>query len=251
VTGGIDLWIRRFHQGPAEAPRLLCFPHAGGAASFFVPLSKRLSAVAQVGAVQYPGRQERRGETPATAIGPLADAVAAVLDPLLDRPVAFFGHSMGAVVAFEVIRRLEGRGAAAPFMLFASGRNAPSTEHGERVHQGGDAAILAKIRSLGGTDPRVLADPELVELILPPTRADYRAIETYSCPPEATVASAVTVLLGDRDTATSLPEAARWREHTTGAFALEVFPGGHFYLVEQQAEVAAVVAAGLTAASRV
>ncbi|MBL7633019.1 thioesterase [Frankia sp. CN6] len=247
MTGDPSRWIRRFQLGPGGGSRLVCFPHAGGAASFYVPFARALAGVAEVGGVQYPGRQDRRAEPPVTSIGALADQIAAVLHPLPDRPTAFFGHSMGAVVAFEVIRRLEARGGPVPFLLFASGRRAPSARPTGSVHRGDDAALVAEITSLGGTDPRVLADPELRSIILPPTRADYRAIETYQAEPGATISTPVTALVGDADRAATPVEAAGWKDHTTGAFDLRVFPGGHFYLVDRQAEVVDAVTAGLRA----
>ncbi|ABD11779.1 MULTISPECIES: thioesterase II family protein [Frankia] len=249
VSSDVDLWLRRFHPASASAPRLVCFPHAGGAASFYVPLSRALSPVAEVRSVQYPGRQDRRTERPETAIEPLADRIADVLRPLTDRPLAFFGHSMGSTVAFEVTRRLEAAGGPVPFVLFASGRRAPSASRAESVHLLDDEGFLREIRALGGTDPRILADPEILKLILPPTRADYRAIETYSAPSDAVIGTAITVLVGDSDAKATVAEAEQWRAHTTGAFTLKVFPGGHFYLSDQQAAVIDTVSAGLVPAA--
>jgi len=247
-------WVRTFQPRTDTGPRLVCFPHAGGAASFYAPFAQALSNVAKVGAVQYPGRQERWSEPAQTAIGPLADRLAAVLaDGPGDRPTAFFGHSMGAIVAFEVTRRLATAGGAAPVALFVSSRRAPSaapsTPPSVAVHRRGDEALIADIARLGGTDPRLLADPEMRELILPPTRADYQAIETYACPPGATVDTSVTALVGDADPGVTPAEATAWREHTTGRFDLRVFPGGHFYLTDRWAEVAHAVRAGLEAAA--
>ncbi|MCM3922854.1 alpha/beta fold hydrolase [Frankia sp. AiPs1] len=250
VSAETDRWLRRFHPGPPDAPRLVCFPHAGGAASTYLLISKALSPVAEVQAVQYPGRQDRRAEPAHTAIAPLADRIAEVLAPLTDRPLAFFGHSMGAVVGFEVIRRLAAAGGPAPFVLFASGRRAPSAERFETVHRRDDAGFLREMRELGGTDPRVLADPELVEMVLPPTRADYQAIETYSAPPDAVISTAVVAMVGDSDPRVTLAEAELWRRHTTGSFELKVFPGGHFYLADQQGAVVDAVSAELSAARR-
>jgi surfactin synthase thioesterase subunit len=247
MTDDPGRWIRRLAFGPENGPHVVCFPHAGGAASFYVPLARALAEVAEVSAVQYPGRQDRRLEAPATSIQALADQIATLLHPLPNRPTAFFGHSMGAIVAFEVIRRLEARGGPTPTRLFASGRRAPSAARTESVHLGDDDALIAEIASLGGTDARVLADPELRELILPPTRADYTAIETYQSEPGATIAVPLTVLVGDNDRAVTPAEAAAWKSHATGGFDLSVFPGGHFYLVDRRADVVGAVSAGLRA----
>src|ERR1051326_3612207 len=149
-------WLRRFHPAEDAAVRLVCLPHAGGAASFYFPVSQRLSGPFDVVAVQYPGRQDRRREPCIDDLRVLADAIAEAVRPLTDRPVALFGHSMGATLAFEVAHRL---GVA---HLFASGRRAPSRPREERTHQLGDAGLLADVRRLAGTDAQVLADDEIL-----------------------------------------------------------------------------------------
>jgi surfactin synthase thioesterase subunit len=243
---GGEPWLQRFHRTGQAANRLVCFPHAGGSASFYHPLSQALAPATEVVAVQYPGRQDRRREPPAEDIGPLADAVADVLESSAELPTAFFGHSMGAIVAFEVARRLEQRGSAGcPVLLFASGRRAPSRHRDESVHRRTDDGVIAEIEQLGGTDARVLADPELLRMILPAIRGDYRAIETYRCAPGPPLGCAVTVLVGDDDPRTTLDEAGAWREHTSGPFDLRVFPGGHFYLTSHAEAVTEAVRTGL------
>ncbi|MBE3201392.1 thioesterase [Frankia sp. CH37] len=246
LTGDVDRWIRRFNRGNESGPRLVCFPHAGGASTYFHPLSVALADVAQVVAVQYPGRQDRLGEPPLTSIAALADEVVARVAQLDDRPTAFLGHSMGSIVAFEVTRRLEADPAAPkPLILFPSARPAPSRGRPGSVHLGGDEAVIGSIAALGGTDPRLLGDPELLALILPATRADYRAIETYHPEPGATVSVPMWVTIGASDPAVTEDEALAWREHTTGDFDLLVLPGGHFYLTEQIEVVADRIRTGL------
>lgn len=238
ISADGERWLRRFQPAPAGGPRLLLFPHAGGSASFFVPLAKALAPVADVLAVQYPGRQDRRLEAAHTAIAPLADEIAEVVGALDDdRPLAFFGHSLGAVVAFEVTRRLATAQRPGPAVLVVSGRRAPSTLREESYHRLPEAAFIAELGSLGGTDPRILAEPELLELIVPPTRADYQAIETYEPGPDAVLDIPVVALIGDTDSRVTTAEAERWREHTSASFELRHFTGGHFYLVDQQPAV--------------
>ncbi|MEU8976429.1 alpha/beta fold hydrolase [Streptomyces monashensis] len=245
-----NLWIRRFRPSPEAAERLVCFPHAGGSASFYLPVAAALSPGVEVAAIQYPGRQDRRHEPGPASVAELADQVSAALaDWDDDRPVTFFGHSMGAVVAFEVTRRIERTGSG-PVRLFASGRRAPSRVRDEHVHTLDDDGVIAELRALAGTDAQVLQDEELLRMVLPAIRSDYRAVETYRSAPGATVRCPVTVLTGDADPRTSLEEARAWSEHTESEYDLRVFSGGHFFLSERPAEVLAVLREHFTAPVR-
>ncbi|MFF4402333.1 thioesterase II family protein [Streptomyces sp. NPDC001480] len=241
-----DLWIRSFRPAPEAAELLVCFPHAGGSASYYRPVAAGLGPGVDVVAVQYPGRQDRRHEPGLTSVAELADRVTEALVPWQDRPLTFFGHSMGAVVAFEVTRRLE-RAGTGPVRLFASGRRAPSRTRDEKVHTLGDDRLIAEIRSLSGTDARFLEDEELLRMVLPAIRNDYTAVETYLAAPTDTVRCPVTVLVGDDDPKTSLEEARAWDGHTLGGSELRVFPGGHFYLTDRAADVLAVLTEHFTA----
>lgn len=237
-----DAWVRRFDSavGPAEEHQLICFPHAGGSATYYFRLSQMLGSGAQVLGVQYPGRQERRHEPLIDDMGELADRAAEALWPLADRPFAFFGHSMGAIVAFEVARRFVALGAV-PERLFASGRRAPSCHRETSFHRGPDAELMAEMRRVGGTDQSLLADPEVRAMILPVVRNDYQAIETYHYALGEPLTCPIIALVGDRDPHTTVAEADAWREHTTGEFDLRVFGGGHFYLDEQRTAVAELI----------
>ncbi|MBH0781008.1 thioesterase II family protein [Nocardia bovistercoris] len=230
------LWFRRFSEAPDAAVRLICLPHAGGAASYFVPVARALAPEIEVLAVQPPGRQDRRHEPCAETIPDLAEAVAARLRDWADKPMALFGHSMGAIVAFETTRRLIADDIR-PVALFVSGRVAASTHRDERTHLLDDAALTDHIRRLGGTDDRILADPEMVTAILAAARADYRAISAYRCLPGPPLPTPIHAYLGDSDSQVTPTQAEAWERHTTGGFDLRVFPGGHFYLEQHAAQV--------------
>ena len=237
--------IRRFHPSDAEV-RLVCFPHAGGAASYYFPVSRQLSSVADVLAVQYPGRQERRREPGLRSVAQLADLLAEELRPWTDRPLAFFGHSMGALLGYEVARRLEQTGVRL-LVLFASGRGAPSCRRDEGVHLRDDRGLVDKVRELGGTNSTLLDDPEMMEVLLPAIRADYEAVETYRHVPGPPLSCPVVAFTGDADPQVTLAEAERWREHTSAGFELHTYPGGHFYLDTHAADVLGKVSARLGA----
>ncbi|AJC52683.1 MULTISPECIES: alpha/beta fold hydrolase [Streptomyces] len=210
--------------------RLVCFPHAGGAASAYVPLSRVLTPAVRVLAVQYPGRQNRLREQPLSDIGRLADILADEVHEVDEGPFAFFGHSMGAVLAYEVARRLEARGAPGPVRLFLSGRNAPARVPGKHDRMRSDADVLRTVRLLGGTTASVLEDPELLAMVLPALRADYHAIGSYRWSPCPKLSVPFTVLVGDRDPVASRSGASAWCELTSAPTDVRVFPGGHFYL---------------------
>ncbi|MBB5137484.1 surfactin synthase thioesterase subunit [Thermocatellispora tengchongensis] len=204
-------------------------------------MSTALSPRVDVVSIQYPGRQDRRNEKPFTDLSLLADQVYAVLRKQPELPLTFFGHSMGASLAFEVARRMEADGHF-PVRLFASGRRAPSVFREETVHRMDDAGLLAEIRRLNGTSSLVLDDDELMRAALPALRADYQAAELYRGEPGATVSCPITVLTGDRDPKTSLDDAHAWARHTTsGSFEVKVFPGGHFFVSDQADDVIKVL----------
>ncbi|WP_210583623.1 thioesterase II family protein [Streptomyces sp. GESEQ-35] len=235
-------WLRQFHPAPDSSVRLVCLPHAGGAASFYFPLSKALAPTVDVLAVQYPGRQDRRHEPHITVLSDMADEIFAAVRHLDDRPLALFGHSMGAVLAYEIALRMQDAGLPAPLRLFASGRRSPSSTRGEKVDPRSDEQIVAELLRLSGTPAALIADPEIREMIMPAIRSDYQAVMAHRCEPGRKLECPLTVLTGDSDPRVSIAEAVAWEEHTTGPTELQVFPGGHFYLVDQSAPVTALLA---------
>ncbi|MFF5706512.1 thioesterase II family protein [Streptomyces sp. NPDC012794] len=242
-------WIRRFHPPtapPGNVPVLVVLPHAGGSASFYFPLSRDLAAHAEVLTVQYPGRQERLGEPIPDTVAGLADGVERALLPWRDRPLVLFGHSMGAVLAYELARRLEAAGDT-PRGLIVSGRRSPLIVREEDLHTRDDDTLLARVRSLSGTDPALLADPEFRALVLPALRSDYKAVETWRYEPGPPLRTPVSVLCGESDPRASVAEAMGWRALTGAGFGFRSFPGGHFYLAEQHEAVVRAVAEDLAA----
>ena len=226
-----ELWIRRFHTARESAVSLVCLPHAGGSAGSYFSLSQELAPSVEMLAVQYPGRQDRRWEPPARSVEELAAGVAGALGAR-DRPVVLFGHSMGGAVAFELARVLEESGGAAPIALVVSARRAPSLPRPgpEEPRPASDEEIKSSMRRLEGTDARLLEDPELLRFFLPALRADYMVAGSYRGPADGQVACPITALVGDADPETTVDDAGAWRRHTTGAFDMHVYPGGHFFI---------------------
>ncbi|MFC4069610.1 thioesterase II family protein [Actinoplanes subglobosus] len=227
--GTDNAWVRRFHQAPADAPRLICLPFAGGSASYFFPVSRRLAPTVEVLAIQYPGRQDRRAEAPIDAVPEYVDRLLDALGGWTGVPFALFGHSLGATLAFEVARRLEARGVH-PLGLFASGRRAPSRHRDEYVHLGSEQEFRSELRELDGGAASVLDDEEMMRAALPSLRADYRAAETYRYEPGPRLECPIVAFTGDDDPKATVDEVRSWGEHTSAAFDCRVYPGGHFFL---------------------
>lgn len=228
---GRTTWLRAFHDAHDEAPTLVCFPHAGGTAGQYFPLSAALAPDVRVLAVQYPGRQDRYNEPCVEDLTLLADEVARLLAvPRPTSPPVLFGHSMGALVAFETAARLEHRYGAVPAGLIVSGMQAPYRRIPLQLPGDSEHVALEALLGLGGTDPAITGHPELRALILPALRGDFRAAAAYrpgSCP--SLLSCPVTAWTG-RDDELTHGDVRAWAEHTTTAFHSRDFAGDHFYL---------------------
>ncbi|WP_329340028.1 alpha/beta fold hydrolase [Streptomyces sp. NBC_00663] len=234
-------WVREFASSPNSDITVVCFPHAGGSASYFQPLSARLTPRAEVVALQYPGRQDRRREPPLTSVDELVDGITGALRALTDRPMVFFGHSMGGTLAFETARRMEAELGERLLGLVVSGRRAPSSVRRDTVHLRNDAGLIAEIRKLEGTASALLDDEDVVSMILPALRADYTAVEQYVYRPGPALSRPLHVYIGDADPQVRADEAEAWAEHTSADFRIRTFRGGHFYLAEQSDQVIAAL----------
>lgn len=241
-------WLRALRAVPSARVVVVCFPAAGGSAGAFRPLAQQLAQGLSVYGVQYPGRQDRLDDPPIEDLAELAEQVTADLLGWGAVPrLALFGHSMGATVAFEVARRLQRKGRD-PVRLFVSGRIAPDASYSGGLHTGPDADLIADLERLASDPASVAAlrsDPELAELVLPPLRADYRAVETYVFESGERLRCPVSVLFGDADPTVTTEQAQGWRAHTNAEFDVTTFPGGHFYFDTRVGEVARHVSARL------
>lgn len=208
--------------------------------------------------MQYPGRGERRLAPLVDDVQTMAGHIVDDLAPLLDRPLALFGHSMGAFIAYEAARLLDERGAP-PVHLFVSGQIAPCTPGDARsgtaeTHSRPDAGIadaddekaVRHLERLGGTEVELLADPGMREIFLP----DFRMLQSYRPTVAPPLTTPITALTGAGDPMATPALVAQWRDLTSSHFAREVFPGGHFFLLSEQAAVLDLVAARLTACQK-
>lgn len=234
-------WLRVLRPSPGDA-RLVCFPHAGGNSTFYGPWAGLLPPGLELAAVRHPGNMERRSERPSPDVEALADGAAEAILHDGDRPVALFGHSLGALVAYEAARRLEGR-SRPPVALFLSGQAAPHHVRRGSVASRDDDDFWAAVTALGGIDERVSAHAELRALALPGLRNDFRIAGTYGPRPVHRLRCPVVVFTGDADPTHTAAGAAAWKDAARGLFRARSFPGDHFFLVPRAAEVAAAVAA--------
>ena len=233
-------------QRVSRAVQLFCLPYAGASASVYCRWQSRLPSWVEVCPVELPGHGRNIAEAPLGTVAAMVERVLPSVQRSVRGPFALFGHSMGAVLAFELARSLESaaraqhadpaggsRPSRQPSVVFASGTDAPSRRDPERYRQlESDASIIAELQRLAGTPAAVLADAELMELALPALRADFAACSAYRASAEQRVVCPIDVLGGTRDTTTREGLEA-WRDHTSSEFSLRMFSGGHFFIHDQ------------------
>lgn len=212
---------------------LLCLPFAGGGSSAFHGWPDALPANIDVWTVRLPGRESRLGEEPYRDLGELITALLPEVAGLAGKPYALFGHSMGALVGYELARGLRQAGLPEPRWLVASGHNAPHVaSHSRQLHTMPDGMLIDALRSYGATPDTLLAQPELLEVFLPTIRADFAMVETYVHRPGAPLRCPVAVFRGVADAGVSVAGCQAWAELTTAATVQRSFPGGHFFIGE-------------------
>lgn len=233
-----QLWLRRLRPLPQARYRLFCFHYAGGSASLYRTwpawLAERQPTL-EVCAVQLPGRENRLREAPFTQMDELLRALLAAVRPALDRPFVLFGHSMGAIIAYELAQALQRMGGPLPAHLLVSGRRAPSLpDPFVHLHNLPTDEMLRAIGQRYGNLPAlILEDAELRAIYAPLLQADFTLVETYQPSSLTPLACPITALGGDADPFATEADLRAWQPLTQSQFALHLLPGGHFYLQEQ------------------
>ena len=228
---GFNGWITCPRPNPSALVRLFCFPYAGGSASLFREWPALLPREIEVCAIQLPGRENRLAEPPLTEIELLVQMLEQTIFPYLDKPYAFFGHSLGALVSFELARSLLQKEGSCPVRLLVSAHRAPHLpDPHPPIYDLPLPEFLQKLRMLQGTPEEVLQHEELMQLLLPTLRADFTLAETYVYLPGEPLPCPCSAFGGLRDTNISRAELAAWQQHTKGPFLVRMFPGDHFFL---------------------
>lgn len=246
-------WLVTPRPKPDARVRLFCLPFAGGAASAYRSWGDLMGPGVEVTAVQLPGREMRLREPPFDRVEPLVAAIADVLEAagtLEAKPYAVFGHSMGALIGFELVRELRRRGRPLPVALVASGRNAPHMPPRDPLmHPLPHDEFVDRLRRFEGTPEAVLEHQELMEMLIPLLRADFAVNEAYTHRPEEPLGLPLLAMGGDGDEEVSREGLEAWAGYTRGPFDLRVYPGGHFFLNHLGTDVTQAVRDAIRAAT--
>lgn len=226
-------WLPNWQPKAQARVRLFCFPHAGGGASLFRSWSAHLAPHIEVCPVQLPGRESRLTEKPFSQIAPLVQTLTEILRPYLDKPFAFFGHSMGSLISFELAQSFEQEGLV-PIHLFAASHRAPQLPDPDppTYHLPQDA-FIEEVRRLKGTPEEILQNTELLQILLPLLRADFELCETYQYTPASPLSCPITAYGGLLDQEVPREMLAAWDKQTSSTFKYRFFPGGHFFWLKE------------------
>jgi medium-chain acyl-[acyl-carrier-protein] hydrolase len=226
-----DKWILYHKQNPDARLRLFYFPYAGGGASVFRNWAENIPPQVEVCSIQLPGREYRISEPLFNELLPIIQSLYYVFQSYMELPFIFFGHSLGALICFELIRELRKQNQKGPLFLFVSGARAPQIPNPyPSIHQLEKVEFIKELRRLNGTNEEVLRHEELLELLLPILRADLKVSETYKYKNEKPLNCKIFAFGGLQDPQINQDEIAGWEKQTDNQFSLKMFPGDHFFL---------------------
>jgi medium-chain acyl-[acyl-carrier-protein] hydrolase len=237
---GNDKWIQNRGSNPAARMRLFCFAYAGGSASVFRGWAGSLPVTVEVCPVQLPGRENRYREKLITDFDELVASLSQALRPALDLPFAFFGHSLGALIAFEVARKIEQNPLVRGRLqqLFVSASRAPQFRTpDDETYKMPREQFIERLREMGGTPAEILQNTELLDFLLPIVRADFQLLASYTYRPGLTLKCPVTIFGGEQDHQISREQLEGWQVQTGGSTELKMFSDNHFFLNSQSQQV--------------
>jgi len=235
-------WFLKLSQTNSGPIRLFCLPYAGGGASIYRPWSRLMSDQVEIWAIQLPGRENRLKEEAWVYLPYLVDELAERFDAFLDRPFALFGHSMGALLSYELAHKLRQSYGMSPVHLFAAGHRAPGRpDVRPPIHHLGQAEFLDWLRRLGGTPKEVFQHTELLQPLLTTLRADLQLCETHIHTPRRPLECPITAMGGHEDPYVAEADIEAWQEMTTGPFEMRMFPGNHFFLHNHLSNIGQIV----------
>ncbi|HEY6251494.1 MAG TPA: thioesterase domain-containing protein [Candidatus Angelobacter sp.] len=230
---------------PSSSLRLFCFPYAGGNSTFYRGWGEEMPEAVEVCPIQLAGRGHRLGEPLMTNADAIVESLAPKLLPYLDRPFAFFGHSMGALISFELTRFLRRKYNLEPVHLFISAWRSPEVVELKREYDLPHDEFVAMLRRLNGTPEEILENPEALAFLLPIIRADFQVCQTYIHRKEPPLSCPITAFGGMKDPGTALSAIRLWKHQTTGVFSMNVLPGDHFFILQYREQLISLVARSL------
>lgn len=234
--------------GSAARIRLFCFPYAGGSSAIYRPWSRELPREIELVPAILPGREFRLREPAYTQVEPLVETLTREIFPFLDKPFAFFGHSMGAIISFELARRLRAERRVEPDHLFVSGRRSPRVPRRDPyIHELPEAEFNAELERLNGTPREVLEHKELMEMLNPMLRADFSLCYAYTYVPGEPLRCPLTVLGGIQDETAPRDDLEAWCMETTGGCKVHVLEGDHFFINQQHTAILDIIQRALVA----
>ncbi|MBH8561678.1 thioesterase [Nostoc sp. CENA67] len=231
TTPSFNSWVTCPEPNPEASLRLFCLPYAGGSSLIYRTWSANLPSTVEVCPIELPGRGKQMRLPALTRLEALVAAIAPMLLPYLDKPFVFFGHSMGALVSFELTHLLRREYNLHPLHLFLSARRPPQIPATKPpIHNLPEPAFKEELRRLNGTPPQVLENSELMQLLMPIVRADFAVLETYVYAPQPRLDCSITVFGGLQDKEVSFEQLQGWREQTNATFSIKMFDGDHFFV---------------------
>ena len=241
-----NIWFARQPSRRPARLRLFCLPYAGGGAGIYRNYSQEIPDDVEVCAIRLPGREKRFSEPAYRSVGPLVEAMADALRNDVDLPFVIFGHSLGALVGFELSRQLRRELGVQPVSLIVSAHRAPQIPDPDPpIHDLVDDEFIEEIQKLNGTPLEVFESPEILSLVMPMLRADFCMTETYQYREDTALDCRLRAYGGEEDDEVIRSELEPWREQASGDFELRMFPGGHFFIHHRHSELMAALRAEL------